>query len=149
MGTITYSITSTLQKFIEAQPVFFVATAPINAESFINLSPKGLDTFRILNSQQVAYLDLAGSGNETATHLKENGRITFMFCSFGQEPMILRLFGYASVIEPGSPEWSEYQALFPTFSDTRQFFTARISRVQTSCGFGVPLMDYVKQRETL
>jgi|SRR5450759_2700351 hypothetical protein len=147
MGTISYSITPELQQFIKAQPVFFVASAPTNTQSFINLSPKGLDTFRILGPLQVAYMDLEGSGNETATHLRENGRITFMFCSFVGDPLILRLYGYGSPILPNAPDWTDLKPLYPDYPGIRQIIVAKITMVQTSCGFGVPLMQFVDQRK--
>jgi hypothetical protein len=129
--------------------MFFVGSAPLSREGHINVSPKGLDTFQVLSETQVAYLDLTGSGNETSAHVLENGRITFMFCAFEGAPKILRLFGRGRVVLPGTPSWPELAALFQTFSGVRQIMVATITRVQTSCGFGVPTMRLETQRELL
>lgn len=149
MGKVVECITEALQAFIEAQPLFFVATAPLSREGHVNLSPKGLDCFRVLSPSCVAYLDLTGSGNETAAHLQENARITFMFCAFEGPPRILRLYGTGGVVLPGETRWAELAALFPEYPGVRQIIVADIERVQTSCGFAVPLMEYVGQRDTL
>lgn len=143
------SITPELEKFIITQPLFFVASAPLEATGHVNVSPKGLDCLRVLSPNQVAYLDLTGSGNETTAHLQENGRITFMFCAFTGPPRILRLFGSGRTLLPTSPEWDDLRARFPTFPGVRQIIVADITRVQTSCGFAVPLMTYEGQRDTL
>lgn len=142
-------ITDDLAAFITAQPLFFVASAPLSAEGHINLSPKGLDCLRILDPLRVAYLDLTGSGNETAAHLAENGRITLMFCAFGGPPNILRLYGRGAAALPGSRLWQELRPRFPDHPGARQIVVAEIERVQTSCGFAVPLMSYTGQRDTL
>ncbi|HYK84085.1 MAG TPA: pyridoxamine 5'-phosphate oxidase family protein [Ktedonobacteraceae bacterium] len=142
-------ITPTLQSFIKAQPLFFVATAPLSEHGHVNLSPKGYDTFCILSSHQVAYLDLTGSGNETSAHLAENGRITFMFCAFHGAPQILRLYGKGMTILPGAEGWDELAAHFPSYPGIRQIILASIHLVQTSCGYGVPLMELQKDRETM
>jgi hypothetical protein len=142
-------ITPTLQSFIKAQPLFFVATAPLSEHGHVNLSPKGYDTFCILSSKQVAYLDLTGSGNETSAHLAENGRITFMFCAFGGAPQILRLYGKGETVLPGAERWDELLAHFPSYPGIRQIIIASIHLVQTSCGYGVPLMELQKDRETM
>jgi len=142
-------ISPELHAFIAAQPMFFVATAPLAPAGRVNLSPKGLETFRVLSPARVAYLDLTGSGNETAAHLLENGRITFMFCAFEGAPKILRLYGRGHLIRPGDPTFHDLAALFPTFHGARQIILADISRVQTSCGFGVPLMKLDAPRELL
>jgi hypothetical protein len=150
MANLHPEITPELQTFIEAQPVFFVATAPLSPGAHINVSPKGLaGTFRILTPTQVAYLDLTGSGNETAAHLLENGRITFMFCAFEDPAKILRLYGSARTIRPDNPQWPDLAKNFPEFPGMRQIVLAQITRVQTSCGWGVPLMHMDTQRETL
>lgn len=143
------AITPELARFIAAQPLFFVATAPLAASGHPNLSPKGLDTFRVLSASRVAYLDLTGSGNETAAHLLENGRITFLFCAFGGDPRILRLYGRGRVVAPGAEEWEGLAGAFPAYSGARQVVVAEIEFVQTSCGFGVPAMELAGQRETL
>lgn len=138
-----------LQKFIEKQQMFFVATAPLTADGHINLSPKGLDCFRVLSPNHVAYLDLTGSGNETSAHLHENGRITFMFCAFKGSPNIVRLYGHGTTILPDTPEWDDLRPRFPTYAGVRQIISTKIHRVHTSCGYAVPLYDYVGQRDTL
>lgn len=149
MAKVHATITDDLHALIMAQPLFFVASAPLAADGHINVSPKGLDCFRILGPLQVAYLDLTGSGNETSAHIAENGRITFMFCTFTGAPNIVRLYGQAATIVPDDPAWAELRPLFPAHPGARQIIRAEISRVQTSCGFGVPLMEYVGQRDTL
>jgi hypothetical protein len=149
MGKVLECITPELRAFIEAQPLFFVATAPLAGTGHVNLSPKGLDCFRFLSSSRVAYLDLTGSGNETAAHVRENGRITFMFCAFAGPPRVLRLHGTAQVVLPESREWAGLVDAFPSHPGVRQIITAEITRVSTSCGFGVPFMEYVGQRDTL
>jgi hypothetical protein len=149
MGSVHPVITPELAAFIAAQPLFFVASAPLAAAGHVNLSPKGLECFRVLDERTVAYLDLTGSGNETAAHLAENGRITFMFCSFAGPPRILRLYGRGSIVLPDDDRWEQLTGSFAQLPGIRQIVEARISRVQTSCGFGVPLMEYSGQRDTL
>jgi hypothetical protein len=143
------TITEDLREFIEAQQMFFVASAPLDSEGHVNLSPKGLDCLRVLGPNRVAYLDLTGSGNETSAHLLENGRITFMFCAFQGPPRILRLYGKGATALPGSAEWAALRPLFGDYPGARQIIVAEIARVQTSCGFAVPLYDYAGQRDTL
>jgi hypothetical protein len=149
MGTALESLSPELRAFIEAQHVFFVATAPLGRNGHVNLSPKGMDTFRVLSPDRVAYLDLTGSGNETAAHLLENGRVTVMFCAFEGNPKILRLYGRGRVEPPGSTEWAELSALFPALPGARQLVVVDVTRVQTSCGFGVPVMRFESNRDTL
>ena len=149
MGKQYDQITPALQSFIQAQPLFFVATAPLSEQGHVNLSPKGYDTFRILSPHQVAYLDLTGSGNETSAHLAENGRITFLFCAFRGTPQILRLYGKGETVLPGAERWDELVAHFPSYPGIRQIILASIDRVHTSCGYGVPLMELQQDRETL
>ena len=149
MGKVHPAINADLADFIAAQPLFFVASAPLAADGHVNLSPKGLDCFRVLAPDRVAYLDLTGSGNETAAHLAENGRITLMFCAFVGAPRILRLYGRGEVVQPGTERWEELAAHFPDLPGARHIVEATIDRVQTSCGFAVPLMDLVRQRDTL
>lgn len=141
------ALTPELADFIARQSVYFTASAP--AEGRINLSPKGLDSFRVLDPKHVAYLDLTGSAAETAAHLKENGRITLMFCSFAGDPLILRLYGRGRAIRPRDGEWGELSRHFPSFPGTRQIIRVEIESVQTSCGFGVPLLDYRGERADL
>jgi hypothetical protein len=149
MAKVVECITPELRAFIEAQPVFFVASAPLAEGGHVNLSPKGLDCLRVLSPSRVAYLDLTGSGNETAAHLRENGRVTFMFCAFAGPPRILRLYGTGEVVLPHTGRWAELADRFPAYTGARQIIAAEISRVQTSCGFAVPLMQHVRQRDTL
>jgi hypothetical protein len=149
MGKVLSEITDELRRFIARQPVFFVATAPLAADGHVNLSPKGLETFTVLSPSEVAYLDLTGSGNETSAHLLENGRITFMFCSFSGPPQILRLYGQARTVMPSDGEWPTLRPSFGEYSGVRQIVAAKVQRVQTSCGFGVPLMEHRGARDTL
>ena len=128
-------LTPEIKEFIAGQMMFFVATAP-NAGR-INLSPKGMDTFRILGDRRVIYLDITGSGNETASHLYENGRITIMFCSFDKTPRIVRLYGHGRTIHPRDERWSEYLAMFPDTPGLRQIMEIDIDSAMTSCGYAV------------
>ncbi len=136
-----------LREFIHQQKIFFTATAP--TEGRINLSPKGIDTFRCLDSQRVAYLDLTGSGNETAAHLHQNGRMTVMFCSFTDRPLILRLYGTGVVVQSETEQWESLVAQFPDLPGKRQLIILKIESVQTSCGYGVPIYDLQAERTTL
>jgi hypothetical protein len=136
-----------LRQFIAEQRVFFVATAP--AQGRINLSPKGVDTLRCLDNRTIAYLDLTGSGNETAAHLVENGRITLMWCSFGERPLVLHVYGHGRVVHPRDAEWSRLFPLFEALPGARQFIVLHIESVHTACGFGVPRYEYQGERGTL
>jgi hypothetical protein len=147
MGKFHQAIQPAHREFIARQHLFFVATAPLSADGRINLSPKGLDSFRVLSENQVAYLDLIGSGNETSAHTLENGRITFMFCSFEGPPNILRLFGKGFAVLPDTAEWGDYEGHFTILPSTRQIIVADIDLVQTSCGYGVPLYEYTGERD--
>jgi hypothetical protein len=142
-------ISQELMQFIWQQQMFFVATAP--ADGHVNLSPKGLDSLRVLDPNTVLWLNVTGSGNETAAHVLENGRMTIMFCAFEGRPLILRLYGEARVVHPRDMEWESLLAHFDTLVDAgaRQIFVLKISMVQTSCGMGVPLLDYQGQRTQL
>jgi hypothetical protein len=133
--------------FIEKQKIFFVATAA--ATGRVNVSPKGMDTFRIIDSKRVVWLNLTGSGNETATHLLETGRITLMFCAFEGKPNIVRLYGKASLIYPRDEAWEALISLFPAIPGARQIIDVAIDLVQTSCGMAVPFMAYQGEREEL
>jgi len=135
--------------FIEEQPVFFVASAPSGSGGHVNLSPKGGDTFRVLDRATVAYLDLTGSGAETIAHTRQNGRLTIMFCSFGPKPLILRLFGRSEVLALGTAEFNSVADLFPANIGSRAVIRLGVERVQTSCGYGVPIMDLVEVRPRL
>ncbi len=127
--------------------MFFNASAP--NEGRINLSPKGLDTFRILSDTRVAYLDLTGSECETAAHIVENGRLTLMFCSFGPKPLIVRLYGKGWVVRPRDPQWREFRDLFPPLVGDRQIIGLDIESIMTTCGFAVPEYEFKRHRETL
>ena len=132
---------------IARQPVFFVATAAEGSR--INLSPKGYDAFRVLSPTRVAYLDLGGSGNETNAHLLADGRITIMFCNFQQPALILRIYGRGEPVLPWENGWQELAQHFTLLPGTRQIFDIAVESVQTSCGYGVPLMDGAQERQTL
>ncbi len=149
MAKVHEAITEQLQAFIARQHLFFVASAPLDASGHVNVSPKGTDCFRVLSPTRVCYLDWVGSGNETSAHLLENGRITFMFCAFEGAPSVLRLYGLGRTVLPGQPGWDELARLFTLPLGARQFIAADISRVQTSCGFGVPLYDYAGERDQM
>lgn len=142
-------ISQELQQWIAQQPLFFVASAPLAADGHVNLSPRGYDSLRILDSHTVAWLDLTGSGNETAAHLQENGRITLMFCAFQGDPQILRLYGRGETLLPGSTQWDELLPLFPAHAGARQIIRVSVERIQTSCGFGVPYMSLQGERSRL
>jgi hypothetical protein len=141
------TITPDLKRFIADQKVFFVATAP--REGRINLSPKGMDTFRVASAKRVLYLDLTGSGNETAAHLLDDGRITIMFCSFDKTARIIRLYGRGRAIHPRDDEWDEYFAMFPSEPGVRQIMVIDIEAAMTSCGYAVPRFDRLEERDTL
>jgi len=132
---------------IARQPVFFVSTAA--ADGRINLSPKGYDAFRVLSPNRVAYLDLGGSGNETNAHLLADGRITLMFCNFEQPALILRIYGRGEPVVPWDRKWDELSAHFTLLPGTRQIFDIEVESVQTSCGWGVPIMHLERERTTL
>lgn len=133
--------------FIAKQPVFFVATAAEDAR--INLSPKGMDSFRVLGPNSVGYLDVGGSGNETQAHLSADGRITIMFCAFDKPPLIMRLYGRGRAVLPQDEEWDALAAGFTLLPGTRQIFVVAVDSLQTSCGWGVPLMTLEAERPTL
>lgn len=146
MGRVRSQIDEGLAKFIQSQHVFFVSTAPLDPGGHLNLSPKGLDSFRILGPTTVAYLDLIGSGVETIAHLKENGRIILMFCAFDGPPTIFRVHGMGRVVEPGVDEFLNLAAQFPHYKSTRAIIVVEVTRISNSCGFGVPLMQYEGDR---
>lgn len=133
--------------FIEKQHMYFIGTAA--REGFVNISPKGMDSFRVLDNNTVAWLNLTGSGNETAAHILETPRMTVMFCSFDKQPLILRLYGQATTYHETDPEWDEMYALFPSSVGARQIFKFNIELVQTSCGYAVPLYEMKGERPTL
>jgi hypothetical protein len=153
MGKAFDKINGRLSKWIEAQKMFFVATAPANPDTRINVSPRGFDTFRVLGENRVAWLDLTGSGVETIAHLRAGGeaggRITLMFCAFEGPARIVRLYGRGTVHEPGDPHYDALRPRFPDMPGERAVISVAVDRVSTSCGFGVPLMDFVGVREDL
>lgn len=153
MGRAFDEITEPMQSFIARQHMFFVATAPLAEAGHVNLSPKGYDSFRLVDSRTVAYLDLTGSGAETIAHLRENGRITFMFCAFDGKPNIVRLYGRGRVVRAGASEWPDLLDLFAG-SDVlegavRAIVLAQIDRTSMSCGYSVPFMEFDGERRRL
>ena len=149
MGKVLDTITPELRRWIERQPMFFVATAPSGDGGHVNLSPKGLDSFRILDERTAAYLDLTGSGAETIAHLRENGRITIMFCAFEGKPRITRLQGRGEVLRPGDDGFHDLATMFPPLPGVRSVIRIHAERVSTSCGYAVPLMAFEGQRDML
>ncbi|WP_316763174.1 pyridoxamine 5'-phosphate oxidase family protein [Pedobacter aquatilis] len=133
--------------FIKKQEIFFTASAPLSGEGHVNLSPKGQDSFRVLNKSKVAYMDLVGSGNETSAHILENGRLTLMFCAFEGPPNILRLYCKGTTVLPDNENWAELSAHFEVQLGTRQIILADVYEVQTSCGFSVPYYTYAGERD--
>lgn len=148
MSKFYAALTPELRDFIGQQHLFFTATAA-PGEGRINLSPKGMDTFRCLDEHTVAYLDLTGSGNEAAAHLAADGRMTMMFCSFDTKPLILRLYGHGVVVALNSERGKELHTRFPTLPGQRHFIVLHVESVQTSCGFAVPFYDFKSERDTL
>ena len=148
MGRVLEAITDELAVFIGAQRVFFVATAPTDG-GHVNLSPKGLDTFADLDPNTVAYLDLTGSGIETVAHLRENGRITIMFCAFDGNPNIVRLYGRGELLSIGEPDADALLPRFGSYPGARSVIRVHVDRVSTSCGYGVPRLTYEGERDQL
>jgi hypothetical protein len=145
MANFKEKLNESLRTFILEQKIFFTASAP--TEGRINLSPKGIDSFRILDDSTVAYLDLTGSGNETSAHIQENGRMTIMFTSFTETPLILRLYGQGEVVKKDSAKWLEMSDIFPHYVGERQIILLHIQSLQTSCGFGVPVYEHVGDKK--
>jgi hypothetical protein len=146
MGKFFDGISANHEAFIKNQKIFFTASAPLDADGHVNLSPKGMDCFRVLSPNRVAYMDIVGSGNETSAHLLENGRLTIMFCAFEGPPNILRLYGKGYTVLPSHGEWLELTPHFELQLATRQIIVADIDKVQTSCGFSVPYFEYTGER---
>ena len=140
-------INDQLRTFIESQKIFFVATA--GEEGRINLSPKGYDSLRVLGPNRLLWINLSGSGNETAAHLLAVNRITLMFCSFDDKPLILRVYGSAKAYHPRDAEWSSLSNEFESFPGMRQIIDVTVDSAQTSCGWGVPLLEFSGEREKL
>lgn len=149
MGKIHEAITPQLSDWIKKQKLFFVSTAPLSGAGLINNSPKGLDSFRILDEHSVAYLDLVGSGIETIAHLKENQRITIMFCAFDGPPKILRLYGKGEVFEVGTAGFDNLKHHFPTYTNARSIIKINVHRIQDACGYAVPVMEFKEDRDVL
>lgn len=149
MGRSFDAIPDHLVTWMEEQPIYFVASAPLSAEGHVNLSPKGGDSFRVIDATTAAYLDLTGSGAETIAHTRENGRLTIMFCSFGAKPNIVRLFGTGDAVLPDDPEFAELYGRFPDHPGTRSVMRLRLREVTTTCGYAVPKMELVGHRSTL
>ncbi len=149
MGKLFETITPQLQEWITHQKMFFVATAPLSENGHINCSPKGLDSFRILDGNTVAYQDLTGSGIETIAHIKENKRIVIMFCAFDGPPKIVRIHGEGEVITPSDKEFNKLNPLFPERIGVRAYIKIKATRISDSCGYSVPLYDFKEHRDVL
>lgn len=149
MGKVHDGISDDLRKWIQQQHVFFVATAPLAGDGFVNCSPKGLDSLRVLGPAEVAYLDLTGSGAETIAHVRENGRIVLMFCAFAGAPTIVRLHGRGTIFESGAPQFDRLRREFPDHLGSRAIVHVDVTRVSDSCGYAVPLCDFRSDRQTL
>lgn len=149
MAKIFDSIDEALKAWIEEQPMWFVATAPLGADGHVNISPRGHDSFSILDSHRVAWVDFTGSGVETIAHIRENGRVCLMFNSFGSRPRIVRLHGQGSVFLPGDATFEEIVALHPDHPSTRAVITVDVTRISDSCGWGVPVMEMTGERDLL
>ena len=149
MGKVYDGIDDELATWLERQPLWFVGTAPLSADGHVNVSPRGHDTFSVLGSHRVAWVDFTGSGIETIAHLRENGRICLMFCSYDTRPRIVRLHGRGTVVMPGEQMYDEVVARHPDHPSTRAVVVVDVDRVSDSCGFGVPVMDVVGERDLL
>lgn len=150
VGRVYEDISPELRQFLERQPMFFVATAPLAADGHVNVSPKGLDgTFAVLGPHRVAYLDLTGSGIETVAHVRENARITLMFCAFDGPARIVRLSGRGAVTTCDDSEFEALAAPFTRLPGERAVITVDVDRIADSCGYGVPRMELLEQRERL
>ena len=149
MSKVVEGLDADLVAWIEAQHVFFVATAPSGDDGHVNLSPKGHDTLRVLDDGTLAYLDLTGSGAETIAHLRQNGRITLMWCAFEGPPRIVRVHGRGDVLVPGDADFEVLAPGFPELPGTRSIIRVVAERVSTSCGYSIPRMGYEAERDTL
>lgn len=147
MGQKLEALNNKLTDFIQQQKIYFVGTA--TKDSRVNVSPKGMDSLRVISPNQVVWLNVTGSGNETSAHVQQHPRMTLMFCAFEDAPLILRLYGTAKVVHQKDPQWNELYRLFHPLPGTRQLFLLDIDLVQTSCGMGVPFFDYVDERKQL
>lgn len=149
MGTVFEEIDENLAAWIARQPMFVVATAPLADDGLVNVSPRGLDCFSVLGPRRIAWVDLTGSGAETIAHLRENGRMTIMFCAFEGRPVIVRLQGRGRVVEPADAEWADLAPLFPDLPGARAVIVLDVDRVSDSCGLSVPLYEYCGERTGL
>lgn len=149
MSTQIDGIDSDLADWLEQQPVFFVGTAPRALDGHVNVSPKGMDTFRVLGEREVAYQDLTGSGAETIAHLRDNGRVVVMFCAFAGPPRIVRLHGRGEVVFPQHADHAALDERFPQHVGTRAYIRVAVERISTSCGYAVPLMEFAEPRDVL
>lgn len=149
MGSLYLEIDDGIREFIAEQRIFFVASAPLAADGHVNVSPKGHDSLRILGPREVAYVDLTGSGIETVAHVRENGRLTLMFCAFQGRPRILRLQGRARVVEPEDDDWDRMIDFFPPYAGRRSIVVLQVERIADSCGYSVPLYQYAGERTQL
>lgn len=149
MGRTFQGFDDDLRRWIERQRVFFIATAPAGEAGHVNVSPKGRDSLRLVDDRTLAYLDLTGSGVETIAHVRENGRVTVMFCAFDGPPRIVRVHGRGEVVEPGDDGWDEWRGLFPELKGERAVIVIRAVRISDSCGYGVPLMEYRGERSQM
>lgn len=149
MAKVFNQIDDALAEWVSQQHLFFVSTAPLQADGLLNCSPKGLNTFRILGPRQVAYLDLTGSGVETIAHLRENGRIVIMFCALAGAPKIVRFHGQGEVLEPHHPDFAPLRPCFPDLPGVRSIIRINVQRISDSCGFGVPRYAYQAERDAL
>jgi hypothetical protein len=150
MGKSYDAISGRLRTWVEAQHVFFVATAPLSADGHVNVSPRGLrDTFQVVDDHTVAWLDLTGSGAETIAHLRENGRIVVMFCAFEGPPKVVRLHGIGRVVTPGDDDWAMHSAGFGTHPAVRAVIVVDVTRITDSCGFAVPTLTFAAERDLL
>ena len=149
MGKTYDRLDDKLIAFIEAQKMFFVATAPLSEDGHVNMSPKGYDSFKVIDANTVAYLDLGGSGIETQAHVQENGRITIMFCAYDGPANIVRLYGTGEAIDVGNPRYPEMLSLFPGFDRARAVIVIKLHRISDSCGWGVPFYEFKGEREQL
>jgi Pyridoxamine 5'-phosphate oxidase len=147
MGKRYEALTPKLIEFIQAQKMFFVGTAPLSGEGHVNVSPKGMDSLRVLDQRTVAYLDVTGSGVETISHIKENGRLVMMFCAFEAKPFILRLHGRGEVLERTHPEFAGLLDRFPQLPGRRSIIRLAVQRVADSCGWTVPLYEFAGVRD--
>jgi len=149
MGKLHDAIDEALASFLHHQHLFFVGTAPLRAEGHVNVSPKGRDSFAVLDPHTVAYVDFTGSGIETVAHVRENGRIVLMFCAFEEPPRIVRLHGVGEAVEAGDAEFEELRRRLPAQEDVRAIVRVRLTRISDSCGYGVPLYEYRGERQQL